>query len=243
MSLCPKATETDSEIAKVKVRWKLCSLKMTWSFWSSNCFLPFCYRLSITLGSKWKGELGVVQTGQSWEGTSSGSIVVSYVMLCSPNGLNFLQSPKPISKVGVKFIWNSGGYLLSPTVGKSEVFSIAQVWNIWVKKIKSQFWGLGSFSQPSFCRLWLCHGVSTEVWDCWMCGHWSQHWGRKRAVGTLHIRAQCLQMGYEWRAGCLSLAGGSLVLWKAGAQTPITGIAGPWSQSWGRPHSSSAWCK
>lgn len=49
-------------------------------------------------------------------------------MLCSSYGLNFfLQSPKPIPRVGLKFVCNPGGYLLSPTVGHGEVFSIAQV--------------------------------------------------------------------------------------------------------------------
>ena len=43
-----------------------------------------------------------------------------------------------------------------------------------------------------------------------MGGQWCQHRGRERAVGTLHFRAQCLQMGYERRAGCLPLGGGSL---------------------------------
>ena len=41
-------------------------------------------------------------------------------------------------------------------------------------------------------------------------GHWGQHQGRERAVGSLHVRAQCQKMGEERRAGCLPLAGGNL---------------------------------
>lgn len=132
ISLCPEATETDTETAKVKkVRWKLCFLQNELGF--VTAFSPalatafshaaariYCLMLEMRRQT-WRCRDWAVLRGHGvWKYSS-------WHALCSHNGLAFLPSRKPIPDVSVKFLCKPGAHSPTGAAGQSEVFGIAQV--------------------------------------------------------------------------------------------------------------------